>query len=259
VSAGEGHGDDPFEPYAGAYVLGALPERDAADFALHLEGCPACARSVAEVAHLPALLDRVPAADVRRLARKGTDDDPVAFQDDLGPPPTLLPALLSRAGVAGRQRRWRSVAALAAAAAAGVVVLAGLQAMEDRFDGSPQAQRPAQTAPATTPSTRPATSVVLRPVGSQPVTAAVRMEEVGWGTKIELTCAYAGKGSQYPAGTAYSLVVADGFGHRQQVATWKAIAGRTLTVPAATSLTPPGIRRVEVRGSDGQVLLTASP
>jgi hypothetical protein len=101
--------------------------------------------------------------------------------------------------------------------------------------------------------------VVLRPVGRQPVTAAVRMEEVGWGTKIELTCAYAGTGSQYPPGTAYSLVVADGLGHQQQVATWKAIAGRTLTVPAATSLTPPGISRVEVRGSDGQVLLTAAP
>jgi hypothetical protein len=259
VSAGEGHGADPFEHYAGAYVLGALPERDATEFTAHLEMCPACALSVAEVAHLPALLDRVPPADVRRLARKGEDDDPATFHGDLGPPPTLLPALLSRAGVARRQRRWRSVAALAAAAAAGVAVLAGLQAMEARIDRSPQAQRPAATAPAATPSKRPVTSVVLRPVGRQPVTAAVRMEEVGWGTKIELTCAYAGKGSQYPADTAYSLVLADGSGHWQQVATWKAIAGRTLTVPAATSLTPPVISRVEVRRSDGQVLLTASP
>jgi len=258
VSAREGHGADPFEHCAGAYVLGALPERDAAEFAAHLERCPACAQAVAEVAHLPALLDRVPASDVRRLTRKGEDGDPAAVHGDLEPPPTLLPALLYRAGVARRRRRWRSVGALAAAAAAGVVVLAGVEALEARNGLTPQAQGPTATAPASTSSTRPVTSVVLRPVGRQPVTAALRMEQVAWGTKMELTCAYSGKGGQYPSSTAYSLVVADGFGHWQQVATWKAVAGRTLTVPAATSLIPPVISRVEVRRLDGQVLLTAS-
>ena len=45
----ETHGTDPFEHHAGAYVLGALTERDAADFSAHLQVCPACSRSVAEL------------------------------------------------------------------------------------------------------------------------------------------------------------------------------------------------------------------
>ena len=260
MSAGEGRGADPFEHYAGAYVLGALPEREAADFAAHLERCPACARSVAEVAHLPALLDRVPPADVRRLVHGRDDEDVAAAADDLEPPPTLLPTLLSRAGVSRPRRRWRSAAALVAAAAAGVLVLAAIEAVEARMDPPPQAQRPAATAPPTaTPSSPDITSVVLRPVGRQVMTAAVRLEAVAWGTKIELICAYPKTSTQYPAGTAYSLVVMDGFGNRQQVATWSGVAGRTLTLPAATSLKEPIISRVELRRSDGQVLLAGSP
>jgi hypothetical protein len=91
------------------------------------------------------------------------------------------------------------------------------------------------------------------------MTAAVRLERVAWGTKIELICAYPKTTSQYPAGTAFSLVVTDAFGNRQQVATWSAVAGRTLTVPAATSLKEPILSRVELRQSDGQVLLAGSP
>ena len=254
------HGTDPFEHHAGAYVLGALPEHEAGEFSAHLQHCPACARSVAELAHLPALLDRVSPADVRRLRQGPEDDDAAAAAEGLEPPPTLLPTLLNRAGVARPRRRWGSVAALVAAAAAGVLVLAAVEAVEARMDADDQARRPTATAPASTPSPSPGVEpLVLRPVGRQPLTAAVRMEQVAWGTKIELTCAYSSTRTQYPSGTAYALVVSDGFGHDQQVATWKPIAGKTLKVPAATSLSRPVISRVEVRGSDGTVLLTASP
>jgi hypothetical protein len=92
------------------------------------------------------------------------------------------------------------------------------------------------------------------------MTAAVRLETVTWGTKIELICAYPKASPQYPAGTAYSLVVTDGFGNRQQIATWSGVAGRTLTVPAATSLKDSMLSRVELRRTDdGKVLLAGSP
>lgn len=260
MSAGERHGaTDPFEHHAGAYVLGALSEQDTADFAVHLERCPACARSVADLAHLPGLLDRVPPDQIRRLAaRREHDDDPSEPEDDLDPPPSLLPELLQRAGevstaVHRRRRRWRAAAGMAAAAAVAAVAVV---AVEERAADvqTPQARPTTQQ-----PSTPTASEVVLRPVGRQPITAAVRMESVAWGTRIELTCAYAAAAGPYQPGSGYALVVSDVAGKHQQVATWRGVAGRTLTVPAATSLQRTGISRVEVVRADGQVVLSAAP
>ena len=267
----ETHGTDPFEHHAGAYVLGALTERDAADFSAHLQVCPACSRSVAELEHLPALLDRVPAADVLRLTDDWVDHDPSAPVGDLEPPPSLLPDLLTRAGVVSRPRRWRVAAAVAAVALAASVAGAVVVEVVDRtFMPTPQARRPAVSGPATigpaptasasTPSTTSATTVtpvVLRPVGAQAVTAAVRLESVAWGTKIELTCKYATTSAQYPPNSAFALTVTDPFGNRQQVATWKAVGSKTLTIPAASSFRTSGISRVDVRLTDGKLLLTA--
>jgi anti-sigma-K factor RskA len=56
VSAGH---DDRFRDDAAAWVLGALPEEEAATFAAHLEGCAACR---AEVDHLRAAADALPAS-----------------------------------------------------------------------------------------------------------------------------------------------------------------------------------------------------
>jgi hypothetical protein len=215
---------------------------------------------VAELAHLPAMLDRLPAADVARLADDWAGDDVSAAAGEPGPPPSLLPDLLTRAGVVSRRRRWPLAAGLAAAAAAAVVAGALAVQLLGGPDGPPAAQRPPATpsAPASSATTAPA-PVVLRPIGTQAVTAAVRLESVAWGTKIELTCAYATEDEQYPDGTPFALVVADPFGRSQQVATWNSVKnGRTLTVPAATSLRQPGITRVEVR-SGGRVVLTAAP
>jgi putative zinc finger protein len=261
------HGSDPFEHHGGAYVLGALSEREAAEFSAHLDTCAACARSVAEIAHLPALLDRLPAADVARLAEHLPGEDPSVPAGDLEPPPTLLPDLLTRAGVVARPRRWRLAAAVtavavAASVAGGLVVEVGSRVL------APRARPPAAAAPSspgTSAATSPATGqqsgesvrpVVLRPVGDQPVTAAVRLQPVAWGTRIELTCAYGTTAARYPPGSSFSLTVTDPFGNRQQVATWVPLTSRTLTIPAATSLRRSGISQVDVRMSD-QVVLTA--
>lgn len=259
MNPGERYGTtDPFEHHAGAYVLGALPENDAADFAVHMERCPSCARAVADLAHLPALLDRVPSEQVRRLATRREHDDPASSEEDLEPPPSLLPELLQRAGEVTqgekrRRRRWRVTTGLAVAAAALVVAVVAVEESGERENRpTPQAQ------PTATSTTGPA-PVVLRPVGQQPITAAVRMESVAWGTKIELTCAYAEATGAYRPGTGFALVLSDTTGKHQQVATWRAVAGRTLTVPAATWLRRPGIARVEVVRADGQVVLSAAP
>jgi len=252
---------DPFEHHAGAYVLGALSEQDTADFSVHLERCPACARAVADLAHLPALLDRVPAEQVRRLAARREHDDPSAPEDDLEPPSSLLPELLQRAGevtedAQRRRRRWRVGTGLAVAAAAAAVVVVAVTVQERTGGPTPQAQ---QTTRPTATATATAAPVVLRPVGRQPITAAVRMESVAWGTRMELTCAYATATGPYQPGSGFALVVSDRAGNHQQVATWRAVAGRTLRVPAATSLRRDGISRVEVLRADGQVVLSAAP
>jgi hypothetical protein len=46
---------------SGVYLLGALVPRERADYAGHLGACPVCRREVDELAHLPALLNRVTA------------------------------------------------------------------------------------------------------------------------------------------------------------------------------------------------------
>ena len=97
----------------------------------------------------------------------------------------------------------------------------------------------------------------MRPVGTQAVTAALRLEPVPWGTRIVLTCEYATASSQYPPNSSFSLFVTDPFGNRQQVATWRPVSNKTLTIPAATSLRRTGISRVDVSLTDGKVLLTA--
>jgi hypothetical protein len=274
VSEERTHGADPFEHDAGAYVLGALSERDAAEFSAHLHTCPACARSVAEIAHLPALLDRLPAADVARLAQDRPDDDPSLPAEDLEPPPTLLPDLLVRAGLGARPRRWRIAAAVTAVAVAASV--AGALVVEVAARVVAPAQRPPAASAPSSPGTAAATSsaspgqpsggtssasavppVVLQPVGDQGVTAAVRLESVAWGTRIELTCAYGSSAARYPPGSAFSLTLTDPSGNRQQVATWRPLTGRTLTIPAATSLRRSGISRVDVRMAD-HVVLTAN-
>jgi anti-sigma factor RsiW len=58
----------PVVPDVGAYVLGALDPAERQRVEEHLASCPACAAELAELEGLPALLDRVPAGDLRPVA-----------------------------------------------------------------------------------------------------------------------------------------------------------------------------------------------
>ncbi len=229
----------------GAYVLGSLAPTERLDFEAHLPGCAECGRGVRELAGLPGLLAQVDAADLE--AR--TPDAPL--------PSTLLPALVRE--VRGEQRR-RSVltAALAAAVAA---LFVGALAFGGVFDRSSTPASAASPAPSATRSASPAQAMV--PVGVVPVTAAVALTGVAWGTKLDLTCSYPtgggdGDGAAYggPVPSAYALVVHTREGGIEQVATWKGLPGRTMRLTGATATGRADITSVEVRASDGRVMLT---
>lgn len=237
---------DAFAETAGAYVLGSLDAGERAAFEAHLAGCPACRAAVDDVAHLPALLAAVP---------------PGGLAD---PPPSLLPGLLSgvvneiesaEAGRdevgqrrASRRRRMWTGGGLVGAAAAGF--LAGALVLPQADGGDPG---PGDAV----------TTVALAATGVAPVEASVDLEPVPWGTRLVVTCTYDGGGvgaDQYagPAARAveYALVVRDAEGNMQQVATWLAVPGRDVTVPAATSLDVAEIAELQMM-SGGEVVLSA--
>ena len=222
---------DEFVSYDAAYVLGALSPYDRRDFEEHLKGCPACASAVGELAGLPGLMSKV-------------SEEQLDAQVE-APPATLLPSL-ARA-VRHEHARRRLVVGTAAAAAA-LLIAVGASAITH-----PDSPRPPVATPSSTPSGT--ANLALSAVIPSPVTASARLVDMAWGTRIDLTCSYNAKG-QFPAGGfPYALVVIDRQGVAQQVAAWKALPGRELTVMGASSLSRKDIAAVEVRTLSGLALL----
>ncbi len=224
-----------FAHHDGAYVLGSLSPAERQDFEEHLPWCPDCAEAVRQLAGLPGLLALVP-VDVL---------DPPS--DDAPLPDTLLPSLVRE--VRRIQLRRRLVMTGTAAAAALVVAVAFLVGI----GGLPWSSAP------------PGTSVVAGPpadhrmvsIDQESVRADVGFETVPWGTKVALVCTYAAPGSHYsvPPSTTYALVVRTRDGRSQQVATWRALPGKTMQVAAATAVARTDIAAVEVRTADGSPVL----
>jgi hypothetical protein len=224
----------------GAYVLGSLAPAERLEFETHLPGCAECSRAVRDLAGLPGLLAQVDVADLE----VPTPDAPL--------PQTLLPALVRE--VRGEQRR-RSVLTAAVAASIAAVVVSAL-AIGGAFDRSPADV-------AATPTVTRSTIAVgepMVPVGFAPVRAAIALTGVAWGTKLDLTCTYAaangGDGYDGEEAGAYGLFVRTSAGAVEQVATWKALPGRTMRLSGATATGRTDITGVEVRTSDGRVVLT---
>ena len=182
-----------FEHEDGAYVLGALSPEDRVAFERHLPGCADCARSVRELAGLPGLLARVPV----EIVDPSEPPQPV--------PDTLLPALVRRVRRTQRRRTWVT-GGLVAAAAAVAVGAVGVATLGDD-DDSAERQRPRPSGP-TTAAPEP-----MRPVGDEPVSGWVSLTQVGWGTRLDLTCSYAEDEQRLPATTApptYTMFVTTG-------------------------------------------------
>ena len=221
----------------GAYVLGALAPEERLEFERHLRGCKDCARSVQQLAGLPGLLSQVSV----EVLESAPVDEPV--------PDTLLPALVREVRRGRRRRRW--LTGLAAAAA--VVVVGGASAavvtMNDG-DGAPVAV-----------PTASASAREMTPVGADGVTGWLSMTSVPWGTRLELTCTYQAPAEgyyQHAGPPTYELVVRTRDGGVEQVASWRGLPGRALTITGATAAAVEDIVSVQVRAADGHPVLRIS-
>lgn len=213
-----------------AYLLGALGAAERRRFEEHLETCRDCRRSVSDLAGIPGLLAQV-------------GEGPFTETDRVPPlPETLLPALLAEVR---RSRRRRTRWVVAAASAAAVLSLgAGIAVtrVADPGPGSSQAQ------PGPSADAQP-----MRRLGDTTVEASLAMEEVPWGTRLQLTCTYPDRG-EYETGRplSYALLVHTVDGRTQQVATWRAVEGKTISVTAATEAARSEIVSVQVWTSSGE-------
>ncbi len=223
----------------GAYVLGALSPGERQTFERHLSECAECSQAVRDLAGLPGLLAHVNPADIE--------------PEDVPPPPrTLLPSVLRR--VRATQRRRSAVVAAVAAGAAAVVV--GGLAVGGVIGGGPEVVAgPTPTPSPAASSTEP--GLPMEAVGASPVSADVLLSTVPWGTKLDLTCSYEEAEDTYeaPPDATYALVVRTRDGRTERVATWNGLPGRTMHLSAATATSRADIASLEMRTSDGLVVL----
>jgi len=96
----------------GVYVVGAIDPAERMAVDEHLGQCPQCRDELAGLAGLPAMLSRVPAADVERLSLA-----PSGLPEMTEPSAELLGSLLRKVAAKRRTRLWRGAVAVAAAAA----------------------------------------------------------------------------------------------------------------------------------------------
>ncbi|GAA2721501.1 anti-sigma factor family protein [Cellulomonas aerilata] len=241
---------DPFEMDDAAYLLGALSPLERSQYEQHLQGCAACARSVAELAGLPGMLRRLPVEVVESL-----DAPDGALVDLEAPaPPSLLAGALHRVELEERrERRLRTARWFTTVAVGAAAVTVGFIAVLDDDDPVPPA---AQTPPTAAQTPQPTEELEFVRAVETALSANASLREVAWGTKIQLECAYPPDSGDGSAGDAeYSLVVRDTDGQEQQVATWNAVAGKELTIDAATAVRGDDIASLEVLAEDGTILL----
>lgn len=236
-----------------AYVLGALSPAQRLAFERHAPSCAECSHAVQELAGLPGLLGRVP----RETLEADTVPAPV--------PATLLPRLMREARRSQRRRTWVT-AGLAVAAT--VIVSAGAVALTGVPNGSDPTAAPVTPTVSAIPTISAAPARPMVPVTETPMSVDVSMTGVAWGTRIALTCSYAsgqaaGGASASGGGYAgdedgeptYALFVRDRHGQVEQVATWRALPGKTMQLDASTAVSREDIDRVEVRTADGEPVL----
>jgi len=225
---------DEFAMYDAAYVLGALSPVERREFEDHLKVCAACASSVGELAGLPGLMSTVSLEELTAEVE--------------APPETLLPSL---ARAVRRERGRRHLIVGTSAAAAAVLIAVGAVTL----NGADSPARPPAPAASTVSGSA---NLAMTAVVPSPVTASARLVDMAWGTRIDLTCSYSATGSFPAAGFPYALIVIDRSGAVQQVATWKALPDRQLTIRGASSLARKDVAAVEVRTLSGFTLLRLS-
>jgi anti-sigma-K factor RskA len=135
----------------GVYIVGAIDPAERSVVDEHLEHCQTCRDELAGLAGLPAMLSRVPAADVERLSL--APDEPPDFADL---PDELLNSLLRKVSARRRSRLWRGGVTVAAAA----VIAAGGAAAAVQL-AAPSASQAAHTDVASAVSSRTGVAAVV--------------------------------------------------------------------------------------------------
>jgi Putative zinc-finger len=149
----------------GVYVVGAIDPAERALVDEHLSECASCRDELAGLAGLPAMLSRVPEADVARLAGNVT-----SLPERAEPSPELLNSLLRRVAVRRRAHMWRGVTAAAAAAVIAVGGTAGIMKLTGQGHSGPQ----------------PAVDVATGGNTAAGITAQVDYSTAAWGTAMRV-------------------------------------------------------------------------
>ncbi|HZA05737.1 MAG TPA: zf-HC2 domain-containing protein [Propionibacteriaceae bacterium] len=216
----------------GAYALGALDEREAAEMAAHIERCPICQRELVELESVRDLLDDLPP----EAMLEGPPEDELLLQRTLWQ---------VRAEARSHSRR-RPLLAVAAAVAA--IALLGAGILVGQRISAPVVQptiAPTPSASTPVPGTRSATA-------TDPTTGATLAVTVtpaaGW---VRLAANVKG----VPAGEECRLVVVARDGTRRDAGSWLVSeAGERDGTPLATFalVAPAQVEAVEVENLDGR-------
>lgn len=216
----------------GVYVVGAIDPAERAQVDEHLANCQSCRDELAGLAGLPAMLSRVPAADVEQLSLPL-----LHLPEAVEPPEELLNSLLGQVSAKRKSRMWRNVAAVAAAA----VIAAG-------------------GATAASQLTRPATSGAVAqdwargasPAGA--IAAVVNYQPVSWGTAMRVQV------SGVKPGTVCQFWVVGKNGTSQYAGAWTVAGnfgrgyGDKAWYPASSAVSADSVRGFQIT-SGGKVLV----
>ena len=101
-------------------------------------------------------------------------------------------------------------------------------------------------------------TATMSPVRSAPVFATVGLENVAWGTKVNMHCMYERGKKVYGDGKYYLVVIADD-GEVEHLGSWTVQPGKDAKLQGATSRTVEDISAVEIRTSTGRPVLRLHP
>jgi len=210
----------------GVYVVGAIDPAERALVDEHLGQCQLCRDELAGLAGLPAMMSRVPVADVEWLDTAVTEL--AALQE---PSEEMLASLLRQVSVKRRSRIRRSMVAVAAAA---VIAAGGAGA-------AMQLTRPHVTSD---------TATAASPNG---VAAVVDYSPTGWGTAMRVQV------TGIPAGTKCQFWVVGKNGKASYAGTWTvggSLYGGKAWYSASSSWKAGSVSKFRITNSGGKVLLT---
>jgi hypothetical protein len=216
---------DLFRDWDAAYVLGALSSDDRRAYERHLATCPECTAAVADLAGLPGILGKLPAADAVGLL--SSPEEPQADAHLVGR--AHVPGLVQRLAGAAKRRRRRARIGLIGS---GVIVVALLVIAGIAISVAPPSN---------------ATAVAMTPLDQNVITASLQVEKKGWGTRFDWSCSYPGDGWKSVTGASYDLVVTDKSGGSTTVATWSTSGPHASGLSASTSIPTDNIKNVEIR------------